>query len=247
MLRLRLFDDVISGFGDDCKVGPAELEAVLTPGGKGNNAFSMADDHGQDTPLSIEISVKPMIRRSGAFDVRRGLFSGKRSADSVQLRLFDDVISGFGDDCKVGPAELEAVLTPGGKGNNAFSMADDHGQDTPLSIEISVKPMIRRSGAFDVRRGLFSGKRSADTPTVGLRLRLFDDVISGFGDDCKVGPAELEAVLTPAGKGNNAFSMADDHGQDTPLSIEISVKPMIRRSGAFDVRRGLFSGKRSVD
>ncbi|XP_052804593.1 M-phase inducer phosphatase 1-like [Mya arenaria] len=81
MLRLRLFDDVISGFGDDCKVGPAELEAVLTPGGKGNNAFSMADDHGQDTPLSIEISVKPMIRRSGAFDVRRGLFSGKRSAD----------------------------------------------------------------------------------------------------------------------------------------------------------------------
>ncbi|XP_052791999.1 M-phase inducer phosphatase 1-like [Mya arenaria] len=80
-LRLRLFDDVISGFGDDCKVTTEELEAMLTPGGKGNNDFCMTNVHGQDTPLSIEISAKPRIRRGDAIDVRRGLFSGKRSAD----------------------------------------------------------------------------------------------------------------------------------------------------------------------
>ncbi|XP_052791986.1 M-phase inducer phosphatase 1-like [Mya arenaria] len=80
-LRLRLFDDVSSGFGHDCETSPAELEAVLTPRGPGNNAFCWGDNHGQDTPLSIEIPAKPFMRHRDAFDVRRSLFYGKRSAD----------------------------------------------------------------------------------------------------------------------------------------------------------------------
>ncbi|XP_052791968.1 M-phase inducer phosphatase 1-like [Mya arenaria] len=85
-LRLRLFDDVISGFGHDCEASPVEFEAMLTPRGSGNNAFCRGDNHGQGTPLSIEIPAKPMMRRRTAFDVRRGLFSGKRSAD-VDLNI----------------------------------------------------------------------------------------------------------------------------------------------------------------
>ncbi|WAQ94233.1 hypothetical protein MAR_006704 [Mya arenaria] len=93
-LKLRLFDDVSSGFGHDREASPAELEAMLTPRASGNNVFCRGDNHGQDTPLSvrhfentdanfnlqIKISAKPMMRRRTAFDVRRGLFSGKRSA-----------------------------------------------------------------------------------------------------------------------------------------------------------------------
>ncbi|XP_052791748.1 M-phase inducer phosphatase 1-like [Mya arenaria] len=79
-IRLRLFDDVISGFGDDCGVSAAELEAMLTPRGKGNR-ICMKDDHGLNTPLSIEIPAKPLMRRRAAFDVRRSIFSEKRIAD----------------------------------------------------------------------------------------------------------------------------------------------------------------------
>ncbi|XP_052791948.1 M-phase inducer phosphatase 1-like [Mya arenaria] len=79
-LRLRLFDDAISRFVDDCGVSSAELEAMLTPRGKGNR-ICMKDDHEMDTPLSIKIPAKPLMRRRAAFDVRRSIFTGKRSAD----------------------------------------------------------------------------------------------------------------------------------------------------------------------
>ncbi|XP_052791774.1 M-phase inducer phosphatase 1-like [Mya arenaria] len=97
-LRLRLFDDVISGFDDVCGVSPAELETVLTPRGKGDK-FCMQDDHGLDTPLSIEIPAKPLMRRRAAFDFRRSIFSGKRSADhkdltSISPEVTADVIRG---------------------------------------------------------------------------------------------------------------------------------------------------------
>ncbi|XP_052770954.1 M-phase inducer phosphatase-like [Mya arenaria] len=79
-LRMRLFNDVICRFGDNFDGSPVKLDAVLKPKGEGNQ-FCREDGHGQDSPFTIEIPAKPMMRHRTAFDVRRGLFFGKRPAD----------------------------------------------------------------------------------------------------------------------------------------------------------------------
>ncbi|WAQ94234.1 hypothetical protein MAR_006705 [Mya arenaria] len=224
-LRLRLFDDVISGFGHDCEASPVEFEAMLTPRGSGNNAFCRGDNHGQGTPLSIEIPAKPMMRRRTAFDVRRGLFSGKRSADvdlnispvqavkkakdvsCITLKSNEWLTNGI-----ISAVETLEIRNDMIADGYRFLRAQDRMLNNDSYPRLNFPEVYLLQGEYKA----FFNKYQV----IKDGLRLFDDVISGFGHDCEASPVELEAMLTPRGSGNNAFCRGDNHGQGTPLSCQ---------------------------